>query len=267
MMGVPRGVFALVILLLLAGCSAKTPEPAPGEDPTPSSLGRISGAAVTPDIRPISGAQIAMQPGNFETKSNLFGGFTFENVPPGTYELTASHEDYVTTVEVFDVVAGQTLKARMVMQTDEPPVPQHFTDTFPGFFPLWAGPAEDPTAAAQEAAGVGNCTCVFDVATRAHLQTVVIEALWTDSAEPAEPTKFRWTLQVGNLSLTDVMAKASPVHISAAELGDWGNATSMTLTIEPDDTWPAMDQDFTAYVTVFQVSAAPAGWSFIANSN
>ncbi len=263
MEAVPRWAWCLFILLILAGCTAKEPAAEPTEA-SPSTLGNISGAAVTPDIRPIHGAIITMQPGHFETTSNLFGGFTFSNLPPGTYELTARHADHDDAVEVVEVAAGQTVKARMVLATDEPPVPQHITDTHPGYIPLSAGPAENVTAEAQSTAGVGNCTCVFDLEPRQHMQTLVIEAVWTDSLEPPEPTQFRWTLEVRDgLELTGTGTDPLLVHINADDVAGWTNITAMRLTLVADEVWPAAQQDFTVFTTIFQVTPAPEGWSFI----
>lgn len=264
MKGVPRWALCIVILLLLAGCTTKEPT-APAEDSdNASTLGRISGATVTPDIRPINGVAVSMMPGNFETESNLFGGFTFSNIPPGTYELTATHKDFLSANQTVVVVPGQTIKPRLVLKTDEPPVPQHVTDTFPGFIPLHTGPAEETTSEAQRQAGLGNCTCVFDIEPRQMMETMVIEATWTDSVAPAQPTKFRWTLTIDdNRTFNGAGAHPLLVHLNAADVGGWQNATSMVLTLAPDEIWPAFEQDFTLYVTIFQVTPAPPDWSFL----
>lgn len=267
MKAVPRWALCIVILLLLAGCTTKEPTAPAVDEENNSTLGRISGATVTPDIRPVNGVQVTMMPGNFETESNLFGGFTFANVPPGTYELTGTHADYLAANTTVVVVPGQTIKPRLVLKTDEPPVPQHVTDTFPGFIPLSAGPAEEATSEAQRQAGIGNCTCVFNIEPRQMMETMVIEATWTDSVGPAQPTKFRWTLTIdGNRTFMGAGAQPLLVHLNAADVGTWQNITSMELSLTPDEVWPAFEQRFTMFVTIFQVTPAPADWSFVADS-
>ncbi len=262
MKAVSLRIWALAAIVLLAGCTSE--EPAPPEPEDNSTLGRVSGATVTPDIRPVGGVVVTMNPGNFETQSSLFGGFSFNNIPPGTYEITATHAEYDPASAIVVVVAGETAKPRLVMLRDVPPVPQNVTDTFPGFIPLSLGPADDASKDGQHQAGMGNCTCVFDVATRELMQTMVIEAVWSDSVEPAQPTRFRWTLTIDdNRTLSGAGSSPLLVHVQDADVGGWANATDLQVSLVPDEVWPAFEQRFTLFVTVFQVTPAPPGWSLV----
>jgi plastocyanin len=96
------------------------PEPKPGGGNLPWNKSQVAGSApfdatwTTPEvaipikcnIHPWMRAYVAVVKGPFGL-SNESGSFKLDNVPPGTYTLTAWHETYGTQTQTVTVVAGK----------------------------------------------------------------------------------------------------------------------------------------------------------------
>jgi hypothetical protein len=86
-------------LVLLVACGATTHKPAPPR------LGAIAGLArdrTSGEV--ISMADITV--GSRTTKSNLYGMYDVDNLPPGTYTLVARFADQPVTIKNIEVAAG-----------------------------------------------------------------------------------------------------------------------------------------------------------------
>ncbi len=249
----------LVLILILAGCTTKEPEPeAPQVDLT---VGTIRGSTVTPLIQPIAGATVTVE-GLGTTESNLFGGFIFQLVPPGSYRITATAEDHEPSETTVTVTGGEITRPRMILQPILPPVASHDTEPFRGYVNATFGPADDAAGPVKDAAGYA-CICEFTLEGRPGLASITVEATWEDSLQGPEPAEFRWTVTLasGN-STTGTGADPLLVDLRSADLGDL-NETAFTVRLEPSDTWPSYDQSYELFVTRWVVDPAPPGWSFI----
>ncbi len=255
----PR-VWLLLIILLLAGCTSEgSDEPVPDEAST--TLGSISGSTVTPQIMPIPDAIVRIPQAQIETESNLFGGFRFNAMPPGTYRIEAEAEGYEPANVTVTVVAGETTKVRVVLKQDLPPVPGSGHDKFEGRFPAGFGPADPHSGPIREVAGIEDCTCVFEIDAHEAMRTLVLDVVWDDPYE-ASPMELRWnvTSDAGG-NATGKGTSPLNAHIQDAAV-PFGNASRITVTILPDEVRPTQELGFTLVATYWTVDPAPEGWRF-----
>jgi hypothetical protein len=88
-----------LVLVLLVACGAATHKPAPPK------LGAIAGLARDRTSgEAISMADITI--GDRVTKSNLYGMYDIDDLPPGTYTLVARFADQPVTIKNIEVSAG-----------------------------------------------------------------------------------------------------------------------------------------------------------------
>ncbi len=75
-----------------------------------NNVGMVTGETRTyyPPSSPISDVEIRMEPGSFITNSNSSGKFLFENVPAGSYIITAQKENYALVENSIGVKLNQT---------------------------------------------------------------------------------------------------------------------------------------------------------------
>lgn len=259
---VTRWLVVLFLVMSLAGCTDDEAPPPATEDSV-STVGAISGVTVSPQIQPIADAQLELVPAGVRTESDLFGRFRFEAIPPGTYTLQAIAEGYTLTNSTMVVQAGETLRPRVVLDPIPDPQPRHDTHEFGGFFQASGGAGTPATGAVLGTAGLGNCTCVFQLPAPAALAGITVEAAWTDTVSGAEATQFRWNLTLdSNRSASG--AGASPLRANVLDVdipGGFAGAASIELRFAPDEEWPTYDQRFEVFVTVWEIDPPPPDFS------
>lgn len=250
----------MVAVIVLAGCSDKPT--APEEDTEPATTGSIRGVVVTPTIQPIVGAVVSIDALGTEKQSDLFGRFRFTDLDPGTYVLRVSAERHDPTNLTVQVAAGASARPRVVLDPILPPVVQHTTLEFAGRVPAWLGPAENASQPAQNAAGVAGCQCMFDIPVPRYLVAVTVEAIWEDEITAPAGTEYQWNLTMDGASANGT--GSAPLHDVVRDDDTGTFAPPMTLTIVPDAMWPTQEQEYEAFVTLWEVEDPPEGWSFIA---
>src|SRR5215469_9167961 len=90
------GISMLVTLSLISGMSAQ------------QSAGTITGRVLDPSQGVLQGAQIQLQPGGRTALSDTNGEFTINDLSPGRYTLTVSHEGYGVYTSDVTVTANNS---------------------------------------------------------------------------------------------------------------------------------------------------------------
>jgi hypothetical protein len=117
-----RGVLAAVAAFLLAGCVGAAPgNPAP-------ETGRIDGAVVDGFLNPYAYQNVTLVNLGLVDQTSRLGGFTFRDVPPGTYTLLAQRPGTDGDVKVVEVRPGQITRVILQMLPHRDPLP--FVDSF-----------------------------------------------------------------------------------------------------------------------------------------
>lgn len=290
---VAAAVASLFLLSLFAGCSSKASgsgdlQLANGEtvdlDKAASASGAqraagkgvVSGVVVDPGIRPLAGVNLTVVGKGLTARTDANGIFVLSNLEPGLYTIAARAAGFLPVQTSAEVKAGETTKVRMVMDADTTPVPYHAaTMKFNGFFQAsftglvdealdlfvfnqTRGPVTTPARPA--------CTCHFVYYPEPNATTHVIEIAWeANPPKPADPT--------GQLGDPEIIMHFNPGNFLSFCYGspcvlryDGQNLskdlTKVDLSFWGDNTWPALNEEFTVFVTLFYNGAAPHGWAF-----
>lgn len=241
------------IALLLAGCTSHSG--APSESEAESS---VAGVVVTQAIEPLPGADVRLEPQGLEATTDLFGRFRFDALEPGTYRIAASAPGHLAATVTVAVEEGQTVRPRVVLAAEPAEVVRHDTHEFQGFVPAWLGPADAAARPAKSTVGA-RCTCVFEVPAPDGLAGVTVEAVWQDSVQRQDgPTSFTWNV---TMERSVQGSGPSPVHAHVLASHMPLNGTTITVSVLPDETWPAHDQAYQLFLTTWQGEEPPATWS------
>jgi hypothetical protein len=113
---------ALLLPALLAGCLG-------GEDASAVPTGQIDGAVVDHTLHPFANQTVYLSQLGLTDQTSRLGGFTFRDVPVGTYTLLAAHEGTQGTAVVVEVVADRITK--VILQLLPTPVQDPHMAVFP----------------------------------------------------------------------------------------------------------------------------------------
>lgn len=94
---------ALLLPALLAGCLG-------GDDPPAVATGQIDGAVVDHLLRPFADKAVYLNQLGRSDQTSRLGGFTFRDVPVGSYTLLAAHEGTQGAAVVVEVHADRITK-------------------------------------------------------------------------------------------------------------------------------------------------------------
>lgn len=169
-----RRLLAIPLLVLLAGCASPVP------DAPTVATGQIDGAVVDELLRPFANHPVFLLQRNAVDHSSPLGGFTFRDVPVGTYTLLASRDGYRSATAVLDVQADKI--TRVILQLTPIPSPAPYFVTI-------------PHRAESEFAAAGNeCrTCSWDIPIEGRPREVVLEAAWSDGLATNDELSFEVT--------------------------------------------------------------------------
>ncbi|HUR24659.1 MAG TPA: carboxypeptidase regulatory-like domain-containing protein [Candidatus Thermoplasmatota archaeon] len=113
---------ALLLPALLAGCLAEGPA-----EPVPT--GQIDGAVVDHLLHPYADQTVYLSQLGRSDQTSALGGFTFRNVPVGSYTLLAAHEGTQGAAAVVEVEADRVTK--VILQLMPTPVREPHMAIFP----------------------------------------------------------------------------------------------------------------------------------------
>ncbi len=274
-------VFAvLAACVLLAGCTEQadagheavnlaSPEPqaetaAPLEGARAAGHGIIRGVVVDEQIRPILGARVIVVGVTFETTTDEDGAFVFEGLADGLYRVRASKDRHVTQ-EILVDLTGSTASAKILLLVDPEMVPYHTTHYLRGF-------QEYPVSSSSfwyQGGHLWNpdCACAIDFEVDRTPHSFLVEAAWEDSmARPdGEPTEWKYKLEHAETRNYVVGTHPSPmwdaVRIGAFHAAKNSDSKWWNVLLNPDSSWPVLNQEFQLFVTVFYVDGPSDGWT------
>jgi hypothetical protein len=111
-----RGVLPALAALLLAGCIGAAPAPAPA-------AGRIDGAVVDGYLNPYPYQNVTLVNLGLVDQTSKLGGFTFRDVPAGTYTLVSQKPGTDGDVKVVEVRPGAITRVILQMLPHREPLP------------------------------------------------------------------------------------------------------------------------------------------------
>lgn len=156
-----RGLGTLLLLVLASGCAAPAPEP------VQPATGQIDGAVVDQLLRPFVNHPVYLMQLNARDDSSLRGGFTFRDVPVGTYTLLSSKDGYRSASAVVDVEADKI--TRVILQLLPIPTPPPYFESF-----------QHRGEADVAVAGSDCASCSWDIPILGRPHEVIFEASWSD---------------------------------------------------------------------------------------
>lgn len=306
----PRSGLALCTLMsiVLAGCAQSGGEGGAGEDApeleVTSTTGGIRGVVVDGAVRPVEGADIALQGSPQTTKSDEAGLFSFSGLPAGTYVVLASHPLYDQVQQTVEVEAGVPDPAvvKILLTRLIPEDPFLVTMKFDGFIVCsvntigllseecgeGAGvPCEDPVTGTPipppgctRVGGQGNNEVQFDVYIDSpSIASIVFEKSWEATSEAGgelyTPIGINWRCDP-SCAWDDVteMNGPSPQYamINREKIEESGIVPGMNLTMFTwagsfeDPAGVALNQPYRDFMTFSYYVPLPEGWSFIQGS-
>lgn len=201
---------AMVLPALAAGCLG-------GEPDVPVATGQIDGAVVDQLLHPFGNQTVYLSPLGWSDSTSRLGGFTFREVPVGTYTVLTALDGTRGAAAVVDVEEGRITKTILqLLPVDVAPpyldiVPHSsFTDTaFPG------------TVCDR---------CAWEVPLDEHPEEVVFEARWDSTALGLDGMRFQVTDARGDVLYQSPVETDGPVTISIAGADIPEDAGSLHVT-------------------------------------
>ncbi|MEK6974863.1 MAG: carboxypeptidase-like regulatory domain-containing protein [Candidatus Thermoplasmatota archaeon] len=271
-----RLAWLLALSALLAGCSGGASK---GTDDEPGTVvdagggtatGFLDGVVVDPAIRPIGGANITLEPLGLSAVSGDDGAFRFEALAAGSYLVSAQRPGFIASQVTVSIGTGRET-VRLELQPDQPTEPFPITQQFTGNVRASTGLAGAFMDSLDPTGTTGSCSCTFEVAADAGLSRLVLEATWTDwMADPTGPTEFVWQIKALDANGTTAQGQGpAPIRRVLGSLDfpaagfRLAQAPGFSVSIYPDAVWPAVSQQYDAYLTLWYRGPPPEGWGII----
>lgn len=206
-----RALLVTLVLASLAGCAAPAP---PVHVPT----GQIDGAILSNLLQPFAAQPVYIVQLGVRDDSSPLGGFTFRNVPVGTYTLLSSLDGYRSAAAVVDVEEDRITK--VILQLIPIPEPEPYFVTVPH-------QGEKDVAVPGDACK----SCSWSIPIEGAPKEVILDATWTRGT-PLNAAKVEFTVK-DNLGFTfaDGLTGDSPMRISISGDDIREEATSLEVTV------------------------------------
>jgi hypothetical protein len=210
-------LLVLALPALLAGCLAGEPAP-----PVPT--GQIDGAVVDQLLGPFANQTVYLSPLGWRDQTSDLGGFTFRNVPVGSYTVLAAREGTLGAGAIVDVEEGRVTKTILQL------LPKHGDDPYFEVFPSATG-YEDLAFAGAECEA---CTWVVPLEGQRPAEAV-LEAHWDPDALGHDAIRFRVRDDRGH-TLSDRVAHAPEftASIDGADIPADAGALIVTASFDQD---------------------------------
>lgn len=210
-------LLALALPALLAGCLG-------GAQPAPLPTGQIDGAVVDQLLRPFANQTVYLSPLGWTDQTSPLGGFTFRDVPVGSYTLLTAREGTLGAGAAVTVDEGRITK--VILQL----MPVHKKDPSMAIFPPHAG-YQDLAFAGSECASC-SWTVPLDGERPAE---AVLEAHWDAGQLGHDAIRFRIRDDRGH-TLADRVATTTPfaMSVDGADIPAEASALQVTASFEQD---------------------------------
>ena len=188
-------LLALVLPAALAGCL--------GGEPAPVPTGQIDGAVVDQLLRPFSDQTVYLSELGWRDSTSRLGGFTFREVPVGSYTLITSHDGTRGAVAVVDVQEGHVTK--IILQLLPLPRKEPTMSILP------------PHSGYEDVALPGHScpSCEWTIPLDEGVpKEVTFEAYWDRMPHGDDGMRFEITDQFGDVLYQSPVAFGEPVSIS-----------------------------------------------------
>ena len=271
-----------VVALMLAGCAgASTPSTEPtvscaeactGYIPPSDTTGCIAVITVDEAIRPVPDVALRTNKPERKATTDANGVAHLCDLPAGAILLSANRTGYTPTQALVQVTAGEVVNARLTLPVLKVTQPYHETFIYRGYTDFSAGvatPLVSPTVGPTlQMFGVISCSCTFDVTPSQAPSAIVLEATWKDTVtDPSGPTEYVYQVLPERFNSTAHGQMKDPLHkvLGRLDFGDpnfqFSAAPAYHVSIYPDASWPALEQDYKAFVTLWYRTLPPDGWT------
>lgn len=188
-----RGVLAATVALLLAGCIS------PIATQAPPATGRIDGAVVDGYLNPYPFQNVTLVNLGLVDQTSQLGGFTFRDVPPGTYTLTTQRAGTDGDTKVVEVQPNHVTRVILQMLPHREPLP--FVSSFKN------------TAHTDLALPGSDCTdCAWSKFILDQPKEIVLRAAW--DALPAGGSSLTVSLATDDGHLLGSATGTSPLEVA-----------------------------------------------------
>ncbi|MEK6985059.1 MAG: carboxypeptidase-like regulatory domain-containing protein [Candidatus Thermoplasmatota archaeon] len=225
-----RLVLAVALVALLAGCAGNATPQAPLE------TGRIDGAVVDQILRPFSFLNVTLVNLDRVDVTSEMGGFTFRNLPAGSYTLVAQAEGTLGDVKVVEVKTGQV--TRVILQLLPVPSVVPFVTSLHN--------------RAQEDLGMPGATCdscAWGTFLLNHPDDVVLRASW--SALPVGSSTVTITLRDDEDQELGSVTGASPLELAISGADIDLDATRLKVSFRYADDFTPQSFDVESFLDLY----------------
>ena len=258
----------LVLAALAAGCTKD-------EGPVATNAiepGYLTGTVTDAALVPLAGANVTVDGTNETALTDAAGAFAF-TLLPGEYVVLASHVDFKPGALRASVLSAQPSTLAFQLAPIPRITPRVEVAEAQGYLACSALVlrGEERTAVACGAQDPNEAPTVeFGVASHDGLETVVLEVVWDAGTDAARSLRVDAVALVGEDEVALGTAEgASPLVLPLA--GRLVQGEAIRLTLSPagsfldeeagNDVGVALQQEFTAYASLFYHQAAPGGYS------
>lgn len=231
------------VALLLLVVSAATAGCLGGEPPVPVPTGQIDGAVVDQLLRPFDGQVVYLSELGRQDATSPLGGFTFREVPVGSYTLIVTREGTRGAVAFVDVEQDKVTK--VILQLIPVPVEMPFMTILP---------RESHQEMAFPSQPCQGCTWTAHLDQGAPAE-VVFDARWDQTALGQDRLRFQVRDDQGHLLYQSPVETAGPVSISISGEDIPDDAQSLTIEASFGDSFtPRLDFEMVSSVTLYYVA-------------
>lgn len=211
-------LLALLLPAALAGCLG-------GDSGPPLPTGQIDGAVVDQLLRPFAGQDVYLSPLGWLDSTSRLGGFTFREVPVGSYTLLTAREGTLGAAAAVDVEEGRITK--VILQMMPVPVAQPTMSILP-----------HSSFAEQAFPGTECASCAWTIRLDDAPAEVVFEARWDATPLGMDAMRFQVTDDRGDVLYQSPVETAGPVTISISghDIPDDAGALQVTASFGRDFT-------------------------------
>jgi hypothetical protein len=196
------------------------------------------------------------------------GTFVVKDLEPGVYFVSVSAARHKTTQTSTEVKAGAAASLRVLLASDNSPVPYHDILHFQGHIDAYL--SELSFAAELLAPGTLNCVCSWHVTPNAGMATLVFEAngqvsVPNPGTPVTKPGDAYWELveDDGNGTIhSDYRDFPFSYHFENASFDKESTGKPFLARIT-GGAWPSGQMDYDLYITMFYIQPAPDAWSLL----